>query len=79
MLRGLDALVFDIQDVGARFYTYETTLGYAMEAAAQAGLPFYRAGPPQPGHRHARRRAAAGRRQSVLRRGTGGVCRCGTG
>jgi uncharacterized protein YbbC (DUF1343 family) len=39
-LRGLDALVFDVQDVGARFYTYISTLGLAMEAAAQAKIPF---------------------------------------
>ena len=32
-------LVFDIQDVGARFSTFETTLGYFLEAAAQAGKP----------------------------------------
>lgn len=38
MLDGLDALVFDIQDAGARFYTYITTLGYAMEAAARSGI-----------------------------------------
>ena len=36
-LAGLDAIVFDIQDVGVRFYTYETTLGYFLEAAAKAG------------------------------------------
>src|SRR5690606_23606928 len=36
-LRGLDALVFDMQDVGARFYTYISTMGYAMQAAAEAG------------------------------------------
>jgi len=35
MLRGLDALVFDIQDVGVRFYTYPSTLTYALEAAAE--------------------------------------------
>ena len=35
MLDGLDALVFDIQDAGVRFYTYITTMGYAMEAAAK--------------------------------------------
>lgn len=35
-LRDLDALVFDIQDIGARFYTYGSTLGAALEAAAQA-------------------------------------------
>lgn len=34
-LRGLDALVFDIQDIGARFYTYSATLGAAIEAAAR--------------------------------------------
>ncbi len=38
MLEGLDALVFDIQDAGARFYTYITTLGFAMEAAAPKGI-----------------------------------------
>ncbi len=48
MLRGLDALVFDIQDVGARFYTYETTMAYAMEAAAKAGIPFYVLDRPNP-------------------------------
>ncbi|HJT86628.1 MAG TPA: exo-beta-N-acetylmuramidase NamZ domain-containing protein, partial [Bryobacteraceae bacterium] len=48
MLRGLDALVFDIQDVGARFYTYETTMAYAMEAAARAGIPFYVLDRPNP-------------------------------
>ncbi len=37
-LRGLDAIVFDIQDAGARFYTYETTLGYFLESAAKAGI-----------------------------------------
>jgi len=35
-LADLDAIVYDIQDVGARFYTYETTLGYFLEAAAEA-------------------------------------------
>jgi uncharacterized protein YbbC (DUF1343 family) len=34
---GLDAIVFDIQDAGVRFYTYETTLGYFLEAAAKEG------------------------------------------
>jgi uncharacterized protein YbbC (DUF1343 family)/CubicO group peptidase (beta-lactamase class C family) len=37
-LRNLDAIVVDIQDAGARFYTYETTLGYFLEAAAKAGI-----------------------------------------
>jgi len=48
MLRGLDALVFDIQDVGVRFYTYESTLLYAMEEAAKARLPFYVLDRPDP-------------------------------
>ncbi len=39
-LAGLDVLVFDIQDIGARFYTYISTMGLAMEAAAKAGVPF---------------------------------------
>src|SRR5215471_7128200 len=38
MLRMLDAIVFDIQDAGVRYYTYETTLGYFLEAAAKAGI-----------------------------------------
>lgn len=38
-LKGLDLLVFDIQDIGTRFYTYISTLGYVMEEAAKAGLP----------------------------------------
>jgi uncharacterized protein YbbC (DUF1343 family)/CubicO group peptidase (beta-lactamase class C family) len=48
MLEGLDALVFDIQDVGVRFYTYITTLGYSMEAAAHKGLAFYVLDRPNP-------------------------------
>jgi uncharacterized protein YbbC (DUF1343 family)/CubicO group peptidase (beta-lactamase class C family) len=48
MLQGLDALVYDIQDVGARFYTYITTMAYAMEAAACAGLDFYVLDRPDP-------------------------------
>ncbi len=38
MLRGIDTLVFDIQDIGVRFYTYISTLKLAMEAAAEAGI-----------------------------------------
>lgn len=39
-LHNLDALVFDIQDIGCRFYTYISTMGLCMEAAADAGLKF---------------------------------------
>jgi uncharacterized protein YbbC (DUF1343 family)/CubicO group peptidase (beta-lactamase class C family) len=38
ILKTLDAVVIDIQDAGTRFYTYETTLGYFLEAAAKAGI-----------------------------------------
>jgi uncharacterized protein YbbC (DUF1343 family)/CubicO group peptidase (beta-lactamase class C family) len=38
VMKQLDAVVFDIQDAGERFYTYETTLGYFLEAAASAGI-----------------------------------------
>jgi len=37
-LKGLDFLVFDIQDAGCRFYTYSSTLGLIMEAASEAGI-----------------------------------------
>jgi len=40
-LRDLDALVFDIQDIGARFYTYASTLGIALEAAVHAKKKFF--------------------------------------
>ncbi len=48
MLVGLDALVFDIQDAGARFYTYISTMGYAMEASAKKGISFYILDRPNP-------------------------------
>ena len=38
-LQDLDVLIFDIQDVGVRFYTYVSTLQYVMEACAEAGIP----------------------------------------
>ncbi len=38
VLKKLDAVVIDIQDAGVRFYTYETSVGYFLEAAAQAGI-----------------------------------------
>lgn len=47
-LEGLDALVFDIQDVGARYYTYVYTMALAMKAAAQAKLAFYVLDRPNP-------------------------------
>ena len=47
-LATLDVLAFDMQDVGARFYTYLATMGYAMQAAAEAGLPFWVLDRPNP-------------------------------
>lgn len=48
MLANLDVLVFDMQDVGARFYTYVSTMGLAMQAAADARLPFVVLDRPNP-------------------------------
>jgi uncharacterized protein YbbC (DUF1343 family)/CubicO group peptidase (beta-lactamase class C family) len=48
VLRTLDAVVFDLQDVGARWYTYETTLGYFLEACAKAGIPLVVLDRPNP-------------------------------
>jgi uncharacterized protein YbbC (DUF1343 family) len=48
MLDGLDAVVFDVQDSGARFYTYVTTMAYAMEEAARRGIDFYVLDRPNP-------------------------------
>jgi uncharacterized protein YbbC (DUF1343 family)/CubicO group peptidase (beta-lactamase class C family) len=48
MLRGIDTLVFDIQDIGARFYTYITTCGYAMEEAARNNIKFVVLDRPNP-------------------------------
>ena len=48
MLKGIDALVFDIQDAGVRFYTYTTTMAYCMEEAAKRGIAFYVLDRPNP-------------------------------
>ncbi|NWG14531.1 MAG: DUF1343 domain-containing protein [Acidobacteria bacterium] len=48
MLRDIDVLVFDIQDAGVRFYTYISTLGECMEAAAARGIPFVVLDRPNP-------------------------------
>lgn len=48
MLEGVDALVFDIQDVGARQYTYVSTMSLAMEAAAEHGIPMVVLDRPNP-------------------------------
>ncbi len=48
MLKGIDALVFDIQDIGARSYTYISTLGLCMEGCAENGIPLYVLDRPNP-------------------------------
>jgi len=48
MLRGVDVLVFDIQDIGARPYTYVWTMTFAMEEAARRGIPFIVLDRPNP-------------------------------
>lgn len=48
MLKGIDTLVFDIQDAGVRFYTYESTMLYAMQEAAKAKIAFYVLDRPDP-------------------------------
>jgi uncharacterized protein YbbC (DUF1343 family) len=48
MLDGLDAVVIDIQDIGARFYTYMTTMAFVMEEAAKRKLPVYVLDRPNP-------------------------------
>ena len=47
-LEGLDLIVFDIQDAGARFYTYISTMGLVMQAAAKAQIPFVVLDRPNP-------------------------------
>ena len=48
MLEGVDTLVFDIQDIGARFYTYIATLGLCMQAAQEHGITVYVLDRPNP-------------------------------
>lgn len=48
MLKGIDMLVYDIQDVGCRSYTYISTLGLAMEAAAENNIEFVVLDRPNP-------------------------------
>ena len=51
MLKNIDILLFDIQDVGARFYTFISTMHYVMEAAAEAKIPLIILDRPNPnGH-----------------------------
>ncbi|HET7108564.1 MAG TPA: DUF1343 domain-containing protein [Candidatus Acidoferrum sp.] len=48
MLKGIDALVFDVQDAGVRFYTYTSTMAYCMEEAAKRNIAFFVLDRPNP-------------------------------
>src|SRR3989475_10129927 len=48
MLKGIDALVVDVQDAGVRFYTYTATMGYCMEEAAKLKIAFFVLDRPNP-------------------------------
>jgi uncharacterized protein YbbC (DUF1343 family) len=48
MLEGIDVLLYDLQDVGTRYYTYISTMGLAMQAAAAADIPFIVLDRPNP-------------------------------
>ncbi len=68
MLSGLDALVFDIQDAGVRFFTYASTMKLAMESAARSGILFVVLDRPNPPGRPSYRRASSRARSRIVRR-----------
>ena len=68
MVTGLDTIVFDIQDIGTRFYTYISTMKLAMEAAAEHDLRFVVLDRPNPIDGDYRQRPGAGRRHGIVRR-----------
>ena len=78
MLRGLDVLVIDLQDIGARIYTYIYTMANCLRAAARHGVPVIVVRPAEPDRRQRRRRRSrscpASSRSSASSRS-----RCGTG
>ena len=77
MLQGIDTLVIDLQDIGTRFYTYMSTMGYVLEEAAKRKIRVVRARPAEPGQRVADRGADGG--QGVARASSRtSRCRSGT-
>lgn len=48
VLRGIDAVIYDVQDIGCRFYTYAATLALAMEVCGEARVPVYVLDRPNP-------------------------------
>ena len=78
MLKGLDTLVVDLADVGARFYTYHATIGYVMEEAAKRKIDGRRPRSPEPDQRLADRRAAARRAGAGVHGRVSRRCQSGT-
>ena len=78
MLAGLDALVIDLQDVGARIYTFVYTMANCLRAAAQTRRAGVRLRPAEPDRRRGGRRADARAGLRVVRRACS-PSRCGTG
>ena len=68
MLKNLDALVIDLQDIGSRYYTFVYTMALCMREAAAIGLPGHRSRPAQPDRRRASRRQHPRREVFELRR-----------
>ena len=77
MLRGLDVLVVDLQDVGTRIYTYIYTMANCLRGGEEARRQGDRLRSAEPDRRHRGRRADAGARLRVVRRPVS-RCRCGT-
>ena len=77
-LAGLEVLVFDIQDIGVRFYTYISTLRNALLAASRAGDRLLGARPPEPERRGPEWRGRCWSRRSAPSWGPTGF-RCSTG
>ena len=67
LLVDLDAIVYDLQDIGTRTWTYVGAMVYAMRAAARGTLPIIVLDRPEPDHRRTRRRSDA--RYGVVQRG----------
>ena len=78
MLEGIDTIVIDLQDIGARFYTYMTTMAYVMEEAAKRKIAGRRARSAEPDQRLPDRRARRSTRRHVGFTGYFRRCRSAT-
>ncbi len=79
MLQGIDTLVIDLQDIGARFYTYMTTMAYVMEEAAKRKIPVVVLDRPNPIDGFHIEGPDAGRGRRLGFTGYFPACRFGTG